>query len=106
MNEEPKIGEDTPTRNMGNAGKGRPKGALNKSTKAFRETINQLLEDNADNVSTWLTDVAASDPAKALDLMSKLAEYAAPKLSRVESSIEHSGEVGIRKIEMELIKPK
>ena len=90
MNEEPKIGEDTPTRNMGNAGKGRPKGAINKSTKQFRDTINRLLEENEDNVSIWLKDVAASDPAKALDLMSKLAEYAAPKLARVE----HTGDEG------------
>lgn len=71
-------------------GKGRPKGALNKSTRTFRDTINRLLDDNAENVSLWLSQVAQDDPAKALDLMSKLAEYAAPKLSRTE----HTGEEG------------
>lgn len=74
------------------AGMGRPKGIPNKATKAFRETVKALLEDNSENVSKWLTAVAEGDPdrdvkpdpGKALDLMAKLAEFAAPKLSRAE----------------------
>lgn len=72
---------------------GRPKGAVAKVNREFRETVRQLLEDNADNVSAWLQAVASGnieeggkrepDPGKALDLMAKLAEYAAPKLGRV-----------------------
>jgi hypothetical protein len=75
---------------VGNRGKGRPKGALNKATKAFRDTITELLENNSDNVSEWLEQVATGshgkdpDPGKALDLLAKLAEFAAPKLSRAE----------------------
>lgn len=76
-------------KNRGNAGMGRPKGSPNKATKAFRDTVTKLLEDNADNVSVWLTAVAQDDPAKALDLMSKLAEYATPKLARTDNT--HSG---------------
>ena len=57
-----------------------------------------LLETNAQNVGRWLALVAEGDgsehgkpdPAKALDLLSKLAEFAAPKLGRVE----HVGEGG------------
>lgn len=74
-----------------NAGKGRPKGSPNRATKAFRDTVQRLLEDNAENVSRWLQIVAEGDgdqvkpdPGKALDLMSKLAEYATPKLNRTE----------------------
>lgn len=67
-----------------NAGKGRVKGTPNKVTKSFRETIQRLLEDNSENVSKWLESVAQDDPSKALDLVSKLAEYAAPKLARTE----------------------
>lgn len=65
---------------------GRPKGMPNKATTAFRETIQKLLESNSENVSLWLKQVAAEDPAKALDLVSKLAEYASPKLARTEVS--------------------
>ena len=63
---------------------GRKKGSANKVTREFRETVNRLLEDNSENVGAWLEQVALVDPAKALDLIAKLAEYAAPKLSRSE----------------------
>ena len=36
------------------------------------------------NVAMWLGQVAGEDPAKALDLIAKLAEFAAPKLARTE----------------------
>lgn len=68
----------------------------NKVTQDFRETIRKLMDDNASNVGRWLTLVAEGDgtdspsgrpnPAKALELLSNLAEYAAPKLSRTEVS--------------------
>jgi len=67
---------------------GRPKGAQNKTTITFRETVTKLLEDNSANVGVWLARVSEDDPAKALDLLAKLAEYAAPKLSKVEQTSE------------------
>jgi hypothetical protein len=77
---------------------GRPKGTPNKVTQEFRETVQMLLDENRENVSRWLTLVAEGDgsehskpdPGKALDLLSKLAEFAAPKLARTE----HTGEGG------------
>lgn len=86
-----------------NAGKGRVKGVPNKVTRAFRETVTKLLEDNADNVGKWLRQVAEGDeindakpdPGKALDLMAKLAEFAAPKLSRTEHTGEDGGPVRV-----------
>jgi hypothetical protein len=71
-------------------GPGRPKGMPNKATTAFRETVQALLERNSENVAIWLDQVATGShgkepaPEKALDLLAKLAEYAAPKLSRTE----------------------
>lgn len=87
-----------------NAGKGRIAGTPNKATKAFRETITQLLEDNAENVGVWLKQVAegvgGKDPApdKALDLLAKLAEFAAPKLSRAEVVGDNGGPLQVQVI--------
>lgn len=67
---------------------GRQAGTPNKVTKEFRETVKQLLEDNADNVGLWLGQVAQDDPKGALDMLSKLAEFASPKLARTE----HAGD--------------
>lgn len=75
---------------------GRVKGTPNKVNHEFRETVRKLLDDNAENVGTWITQVAEghgenkADPAKALDLLAKLAEFAAPKLGRIE----HTGRDG------------
>jgi hypothetical protein len=76
---------------------GRRPGSPNKATKEFRDTVTKLLSDNAENVAAWLEEVATggkdpskADPAKALDLLAKLAEFAAPKVGRVE----HTGEGG------------
>lgn len=63
---------------------GRAKGTPNKVTQDFRETVRRLLEDNSANFSIWLDSVAQDDPGKALDLIAKLAEFAAPKLARTE----------------------
>ena len=81
---------------------GRVAGTPNKATKEFRDTITALLSDNASNVALWLEQVANGipevmdedgkvatkgvppAPEKALDLLAKLAEYAAPKLARTE----------------------
>jgi hypothetical protein len=83
---------------------GRAPGQPNKVTKEFRETVAALLSDNAVNVAVWLDKVANGagdvkpDPAKALDLIAKLAEYGAPKLNRTELS----GGVTIRTLAEEL----
>lgn len=77
---------------------GRQKGGENKTTIEFRETVRRVLEDNSENVGRWLmtvaegdgTDGCKPDPAKALDLLAKLAEFAAPKLNRTE----HVGDGG------------
>lgn len=85
---------------------GRPKGTPNKVTTEFRETIRKLLEDNSENVSLWLSQVAEEDPAKALDMIAKLAEYAAPKLSRQEVTGKDGGAVQVEQVRRVIVDPK
>lgn len=66
--------------------KGKPKGP-NKATVEFRQTVQALLDENRENVSEWLKSVAMDDPFKAICVIRDLAEYAAPKLARTESTI-------------------
>lgn len=67
----------------GNPG-GRPKGATSKDTRKIKEAFHNLLENNLDNISLWLSQVAAKDPQKAVDLTLRLSEYVIPKLARQE----------------------
>ena len=99
--------------NLTNRGRGRPPGSVNKATKTFRETVSRLLADNAENVSTWLIEVAEgsvekelrADPKGALTLLAQMAEYATPKLNRTEMTGEGGGPVEISGIQIKLVKP-
>lgn len=87
---------------------GRVAGVPNKVNRDFRETVRRLLEDNAENVSVWLEQVANGDkpdPGRALDLLAKLAEYAAPKLGRVEHVGDGGGPVTVQAIERRIVDP-
>ena len=95
---------------------GKPKGAVAKVNREFRETVRMLLETNADNVGEWLKGVAQGDiesggkrepdPGKALDLLAKLAEFAAPKLGRVEHvGADKEGEI-LHKVVREVVDPQ
>ncbi len=64
--------------------KGRPKGKPNKTTAEIRDAYQRLVEDNLTNMTEWLTQVAAENPEKAMELMLKLSEYMIPKLARQE----------------------
>jgi len=64
--------------------KGRTKGKPNKTTAEIREAYQKLVEDNLTNMTEWLTQVAAENPERAMDLMLKLSEYMIPKLARQE----------------------
>jgi hypothetical protein len=85
---------------------GRRKGVQNKVTREFKTIVQDLIDENGDNVRVWLDRVAngtrgeyqtneaglrevitypvIADPGKAIDLINKLAEYVAPKLTRTE----------------------
>jgi len=61
---------------------GRKKGTQNQYTKEIKTAFGLLLQGNLDNLSIWLAQVAADDPAKALDLVVKISERFVPRLSQ------------------------
>lgn len=63
---------------------GRPKGAPNKNTENIKQAFKDLLEDNVDNISVWISKVAEKDPARATELIIKLSDFVVPKLARTE----------------------
>lgn len=69
------------------AGRGRPKGAINKSTALAREAIAKLVDGNADRLQEWLDQIAEDEkqgPAVAFKLLMDVMEYHVPKLARTE----------------------
>lgn len=83
-------------------GAGRPRGSANRVTVEMREALGMLLKRNTHNLDRWLDQVAngdpalgiKADPAKALDIVIRLAEYHIPKLARTEMTGSPDG--GIR----------
>lgn len=63
---------------------GRPQGATDKAQKDIKQAYQSLVEGNLSNIENWLNDVAAKDPAKALDFMLRLSEYILPKMKATE----------------------
>lgn len=89
--------------NLTRRGGGREPGNPNKVTKSVRKKIDALLEHFADELPQWLTQVAEGirdengewinrpNPGQALQIIATFAEYTIPKLSRIDSTVEHSG---------------
>jgi hypothetical protein len=86
VNDERKQQLTTTKKNKG----GRPPGSVNQRTKDIRQAFKEVIEANTENFKEWVRRVAATDPARAADLMIRMAEYIIPKLERVE----HTGEGG------------
>lgn len=68
--------------------KGRPVGALNRSTEEMKLTIARAVNNTLNTISKDLEEIKKRDPEKAIDLALKLMEYSLPKLSRTEMKAE------------------
>ena len=69
---------------VGNTHGGRKKGVPNKSTKELREALTSILTVNLDEIDAKLTEVANDNPAKYIELLLKIAEYALPKMQSAQ----------------------
>ena len=68
-----------------NAGKGRPKGSVNRSTEHAREAIARLVDNNAARFEGWLEDIERKHGSLAAwRCMMDVIEYHIPKLQRSE----------------------
>lgn len=76
-------------------GQGRPPGALNKTTRDIKEAYKMLIENNLDNLSSWLTEIAKKNPEKAIYILADLSEFVIPKLARQEVTGKDGGELKI-----------
>lgn len=68
--------------------KGRPKGALNRSTEEAKLTIARAVNTTLNTLSADLEKIRKNDPERAIELSLKLMEYMLPKLSRTEMKAE------------------
>lgn len=67
-----------------NAGKGRPKGAVNKTTADVRTCVAGIAQNLAPEVEGWIRKGAKKNPLGAAHLLAQLLEYHIPKLQRSE----------------------
>jgi len=68
--------------------KGRPKGAVNRSTEMLRLSVARATNKVLDNLPTIMEEMMQTDPRAAVDLAIKLLEFNLPKQSRVEMKAE------------------
>lgn len=68
--------------------KGRPKGAINRSTEMMKVNIARATNRVLDNLPAIMDDLMKKDPKVAVDLAIKLLEFNLPKQSRVEMKAE------------------
>ena len=68
--------------------KGRPAGAINRSTEQMKLTIARATNAVLDTLTNDLVEIKKKDPEKAIELALKLMEYTLPKLSRTEMRAE------------------
>lgn len=74
-------------------GSGKRKGTENKATKDIKEAYRQLIENNLDNLTNWLEQIAKKNPEKAIYILADLSEYVIPKLARQELTGEGGGKL-------------
>jgi hypothetical protein len=68
--------------------KGRPKGAVNRSTEMMKVSIARATNRVLDELPKILDEMIKKDPKGAVDIALKMLEFHMPKMSRVEMKAE------------------
>jgi len=62
---------------------GRPQGAVNKSTAQIKQAFLMLIDNNIDNITLWLEEVAEKNPEAALKiLLQDLTKWVLPTMTQ------------------------
>jgi hypothetical protein len=64
--------------------KGRPKGAINRSTEEMKLTITRAVNNTLSTISKDLEEIKKRNPERAMELALKLLEYTMPKLKSID----------------------
>ena len=64
--------------------KGRPKGAINRSTEMMKLSVARATNQVLNDLPKLMEDMKEKDPIKAVEIALKLLEFHLPKQSRVE----------------------
>jgi hypothetical protein len=81
---------------------GKKKGTQNKATSEIKQAYKNLIENNLDNITIWLEQVAEKNPDRALGILIDLSEFVVPKLARTETK--HEGELNVNITPIEFVK--
>lgn len=65
-------------------GKGRPKGAPNKTTAEIKEIITRIVGNQLEHIEKDLDKIRKTDPAEAMRLSSKFIDYVIPKQTKID----------------------
>lgn len=85
-------------------GKGRPKGTPNRSTEQMKINVARAVNMGLDYLKEDYEKLRKEDPAKALTILTKLMDYALPKLKSVDLEVKGEINTKIEKLQIEVVK--
>jgi len=85
-------------------GKGRPKGATNRSTEMMKLNVARAVNLGLDYLKDDYEKIRKEDPAKALQILTKLMDFALPRMKAVDMEIKGEINTKIEKIQIEVVK--
>lgn len=84
--------------------KGRPRGAVNRSTEMIKRSIARAVNHQLDELKNDLDNIRKEDPVEAIKLVTKLMEYVVPKMRAVDTSGTLKVENEIKQINVNITK--
>lgn len=84
-------------------GKGRPKGSTNRSTEMMKVNVARAVNLGLDYIKEDYERLRKEDPAKALTILTKLMDFALPKLKSVDMEVKAEVNAKLEKLKIEVV---